>query len=90
MQILYNTWGQCEHNEGRGGELTVEVGCLKYSIEPYEAQNYVDKSCPDRCVCPLYEDWFAKNATRVEKTTEYMIPGTVDWVNLPDGMPSHP
>ena len=68
----------------------MEPGCLKYSIEPYEGQNYLDQSCPESCVCPLYANRSDKIASFVEKDNRYMIPGTAEWVNLDVGRPSHP
>ena len=32
-QILYNAWAMCDNN-GRGGILPIEAGCLKYSLLP--------------------------------------------------------
>ena len=69
-------------NEGRGGELAVVAGCVKYSIEPYQAQNYVEPKCPEGCITPVY-------LNKTEKAAGRPIPDIVpgNWLS---GSPSHP
>ena len=81
-QIIYNTWAQCFANEGRGGELAVEAGCVKYSIEPINAQNHITPKCPEHCITPLY-------LNKTEKAAGRPIPEITpkNWLL---GSPSHP